>query len=83
MTKTDGFWRRWCGCRCCGQRSFRQPAAITLVDMNCEVEVRDNIKKAIKHSRIVFPAGRPWSTRVSVLTPIAALVSLLEGAAIE
>jgi transcription elongation GreA/GreB family factor len=73
--------------RCClaksrGQQSFRQNCCRhNAVGMNCEVEVRDNIKKAIKHLRIVFPGEEDRGRHgVSVLTPIrAALVSLSEG----
>ena len=77
--------------RCClaksrGQRSFRQNCCRhNAVVMNCDVEVRDNIKKAIKHLRIVFPGEEDRGRHgVSVLTPIgAALVGLSEGASIE
>ena len=77
--------------RCClaksrGQRSFcREPLPPNAIVMNCDVEVRDNIKKAIKHLRIVLPGEEDRGQHgVSVLTPIgAALVGLSEGASIK
>jgi regulator of nucleoside diphosphate kinase len=55
------------------------------VGMNCEVEVRDNIKKAVKHLRIGFHGEEDRGRHgVSVLTPIgAALVVLSNGASID
>jgi transcription elongation GreA/GreB family factor len=43
------------------------------VGMKCEVEVRDNIKKAVKHLRIGFHGEEDRGRHgVSVLTPIGA-----------
>lgn len=59
-----------------------EPLPPNAVVMNCDVEVRNNIKKAIKHLRIVLPGEEDRGQHgVSVLTPIgAALVGLSEGA---
>jgi regulator of nucleoside diphosphate kinase len=62
-----------------------EPLPPNAVVTNCDVEVRDNIKKAIKHLRIVLPRDEDRGQHgVSVLTPIgAALAGLSEGASIE
>ena len=62
-----------------------EPLPPNAIVMNCDVEVRDNIKKAIKHLRIVLPGEEDRGQHgVSVLTPIgAALVGLSEGASIK
>ena len=62
-----------------------EPLPPNAIVMNCDVEVRDNIKKAIKYLRIVLPGEEDRCQHgVSVLTPIgAALVGLSEGASIK
>ena len=59
-----------------------EPLPPNAIVINCDVEVRDNIKKAIKYLRIVLPGEEDRGQHgVSVLTPIgAALVGLSEGA---
>ena len=59
-----------------------EPLPPNAIVMNCDVEVRYNIKKAIKHLHIVFLARKSVVKHgVSVLTPIgAALVGLSDVA---
>jgi regulator of nucleoside diphosphate kinase len=55
-----------------------------VVDMGCEVEVRDNIDATTRQLRIVYPGEDDGRHAVSVLTPIgAALIGLPEGASID
>jgi regulator of nucleoside diphosphate kinase len=58
---------------------------LNVVTIGCEVEVRNNIKGANKHLRIVFPGEERGSEEaISILTPVgAALFGLSEGASIE
>jgi regulator of nucleoside diphosphate kinase len=57
----------------------------TVVAMESEVEVRDNIKETTEHLRIVFPSDADSGGKtISVLTSVgAALFGLSEGASIE
>ena len=65
---------RFCLAKSSRQWSFRQNSLLpSAVGMNCEVEFRDNIKKAVKHLRIGFHGEEDRGRHgVSVLTPIGA-----------
>jgi regulator of nucleoside diphosphate kinase len=56
-----------------------------VVGMDCDVEVRDNIKNTTEHLRIVFPSDEDGDgSAISVLTPVgAALLGLSEGASMD
>jgi regulator of nucleoside diphosphate kinase len=55
-----------------------------VVDMDCEVEVRDNIDETTRRLRIVYPGDDDGGYAISVLTPIgAALIGLPEGASVD
>jgi regulator of nucleoside diphosphate kinase len=56
-----------------------------IVGVDCEVEVRDNIRKTTGHLRIVYPGDQDATGhKISVPTPAgAALIGLTEGASIE